>query len=837
MEFIKKISIFLDGDIHIPTPKVFKKIKIQEYPFIVLKVTPYKTSYTHSCFEKIMNTLSKYNKGFLERLEFNKETKEIIYHPNQSLCYEMLFTKDKISFFYVIPEIYKSIFINKIKYLLPDCDVSVEDDYIYEFKESTKQTYVLSKSWMFGLNTNEKLNLSDNLLILNKDLLGNNDKLLIQYLFNPLQEYKWKNKWQNYYNKYINTGIVNGSFNILDSLDLFVDFILGQIDMIINSIMMAIAGEEPIVNEENKNKLINELSNDTKHKVIYDGFRTNINLYIKTDNSIVKNNVLRNTGIIMKDIESDNSIKAGKAKFIKTSPTRKINKASSIILNTKECLQFIKTPSEEKMQEFDDVIDKINVKEIESPKELYDSDGILLGEVKRGNIYRQISFGNHLDSLSKPLIYLSPQEGGKSSFLRNYGIGALEQGHSIFAFDTIDGKTTRIIRDYLSKNFPEEKIIVLDFKSIKYAFPLLWNEISEIYLEKLKLARDKYERYQILEDFGSSIGKELERFVDIFQADDKGNRLTAAMRSTLSELTQLVYMNGGNFGMIKDCIWDSELRHRLLEQLDIPKNLPFAKNILRLDDEKMYTTTLRGIETRLDLILGNATLKKYFSLQSDKKLDFTKWANEGYCVLIQLPEELADVLVTFLVQKLWLAVKSSRYDMPEEDRPMTHLLIDEPNRFPTVMDLLKDHIIASRKWRLRFIFCIHSIDIFGRMINNLMSAGVSVIMLPTDGSNFYRVEKLYAPYDYGCLQEVEKLIAKCNGKFRYAAVSLHYRSVNYPMIVKLPLPVENRYRPFNREYINDLCGEKYGITQREYYENLFDECGENGGIDSDCVAI
>jgi len=416
-----------------------------------------------------------------------------------------------------------------------------------------------------------------------------------------------------------------------------------------------------------------------------------------------------------------------------------------------------------------------------------------------------------------------------------YGVEAVTRGDSIFAFDTIDGKTIQIIRDYLPKDFPEDKIIILDFRSNKYAFPLLWNELFDDFNSQLEESKDEFEHYQIMENFSDIMGNELIRFIDMFQAEDRQNRLTPNMRSYLVDLAQLVFMGGGNFGQIRDCLYDVGLRHRLLDKLNIPKHLPFYQNISRLDNEGDNSSTLRGIETRLNLIMENATLKKYFSIETDKKLDFAHWANNGYCVLIQIPEQFSDPIITFLVQKLWLAIKSSRYNMREEDRPQTHLLIDEPNRFPTIMNILNDHLIASRKWHLRFLFFIHNLGIFRGAGDNLKNAGTSFIMLPTSMFNFNQVSEFYSPMDFSAMKEVEKLISKSGGKRRYALTSIHYKNVWYPCVIRLPLPIEMRNKQINRSYINDRCAEKYGVSQREYYKTLF---GENRNEDKfDRVAI
>ena len=820
MEIVAKLTNAIDC---IPT-----KLKIEKYPYTVLKIIPYKTGYKAKDFDKVINTLSKYNNDFFERFELIKDTKTLVYHPQQSLCYEVLFTKNKITYYYAIPTIYKSLFINKVKFLLEKCDICEDEDYLQDFAEGYRQRYKLKQNWMFAINTDDKVNITDSLLVLNKDLQDENDKVLIQYMMQPLFDYQWKNKWDRRYKKYAEKGTVDEEFSILDGLDKVIDKGLYHIDMIINALMSAFCGDEPIDPNKEKINYIKDLAAETKHKSVYDGFKINLNVYYQVEDTLTRDNISRNIATIMLDLKGDNSLAPGKAKFIKK-VSREMK--GGFTLNSIEARQFINTPSEKMMQEFEDILDKVNVAELEMPKDLFKSQGILLGEMMRGSTYKQINFGRHANSKSKPLVYISPQEGGKTSFSIMYDISAIEDGDSVFAFDTIDGKTIANIRDYLPTNFPDEKIIVLDFANENYIFPLMWNEVSDVYYEKLQAARDKFEKYQVLEDFGSQISNELIRFIETFQMEDKNNRLTPAMKSTLSELAQLVFMTGGSFGDIKECLYNKKLRHDLIEKLGIPRHLPIARNILKLDDEATYTTTIRGIETRLNIILNNATLNKYFSVNDSKKLDFAYWANNGYCVLIKIPQNLADVLVTFLTQKLWLACTTSRYNMAEDERPHTHLTIDEPNRFPTIMDLLCDHIIASRKWHLRFLFFIHNMDIFRNMKENLRAAGTSFIMLPTTQYNFGAVAEFFQPYDYSALKEVEKLISKSNGKRRFALCSIHYQNANYPCVVRLPLPVEQRYKYVDRSYLNEKCAEQYGFSQRQYYERLFGEVVESEGKD------
>ncbi|MFA5557865.1 MAG: hypothetical protein WDA59_00170 [Methanofastidiosum sp.] len=792
------------------------KATIQKYPYIVLKIIPYKTSYTSKDFEKILNTISKYHNPFLKRFEIRDRI--LIYHPPQPFCYEVLFTHEKVTYSFAIPEVYKTLFVNKIRFILSNCDIVEVSDHLINFEQGIKQNFKYDKSWILSLNTNENINLNDNLIVLSKDLQAN-DKVLLQYVFQPMFDWDWKNNWQSKFLSYSQHGNIRSTQDIFGIIDCIFDFLLLQLDLFLNGLMCAVCGEESLSIKEEKVNFAKDLSDATKHKTLYDGFKTNINVYYRTNENITAGNISRNVATILKDVEGDNSLKLDKTKQVSNKQIQRVSK-NAFITSTKEAVQFIKTPGERTLKEYEDMLDKINIADIETPQELLNGDGIPLGELQKGSKFIPITFGTDVNSNNKPVVYLSPQEGGKSSFLRMYGVEAVSRGDSIFAFDTIDGKTIEIIRDYLPVDFPEEKIIILDFRNNQYAFPLMWNELFDDYKKQLQKAKDEFDHYQIMENFSDTIGSELVRFIDTFQAEDRQNRLTPNMRSYLVDLAQLVFMNGGNFGMIKDCLYDRTLRYKLLSNLKLPRHLSFCQNILKIDSEDS-STTFRGIETRLNLIMENATLKKYFSLNGGKKLDFAHWANNGYCVLIQIPEQFSDPIITFLVQKLWLAIKTSRYNIKEENRPNTKLLVDEPNRFQTIMNLLNDHLIASRKWHLQFLFFIHNINVFREARDNLKNAGTTFIMLPTSQFNFAQVSEFYAPMGFEAMKEVEKQISRSGGKRRFALVALHYKNVWYPCLVRLPIPIEQRNKYVDRKYLNEKCAKLYGVSQRDYYKTLF----------------
>lgn len=814
------------------------KIKIVPHDFSTLKIIPFKEGYPDDAIEKIINTFSKYTSNFFDRIEFIKSDRAIVYHKNQPISYEIHFSKDRITFLYAIPSIYKNVFINKLKFIFPSCSIQEIDDPIDNFKRSYRQRYEYKNHWFSSIGANNKTNISDSFMAIHKNITNDNEQILLQYLAKPIiNDAQWKTKWEHLYKKYSATGTLPTTLRIGGIIEKILDFVLNQMDAAYNAILTNVFCGSEYESNTGNSKITTNITDETKHKILGDGFKTKINLFVKSSDMLMVNNTVRDVNTIFKDIDGQDNglVPKGKTKIVKV-PYREI-KRSCDISNTKEVKQMLKLPSKEilKNDDWSKYMDIVNTVDIDIPKELFNPNYLQLGEIKKGSVYTPITFGNHPDSLSKPLVYIAPMGGGKGTFAQNYTISAVEKGHSVFLFDSIDGNNISMVRDRLSKTFPEEKIIVLDFENRDYILPLLWNEVSESYLKDMKNIKDRSMQYQLTTEFSNLIGSELVKFIDTLKADgSKDSKLTDAMVNVLTQLTQLVFMNNGTFSQVKECISDVGLRHKLLDQLKLPRSLPFVKNVLRIDNE--IEGTLKGVETRLNRLMENPTIQKYFSVQSDKKIDFGFWADNGYCVLINVPQtkfgNAINPIITFLVQKLWLTMLC-RKDIKEEKRNQCHLILDEPNTYPAVMDLLCENIVAGRKWKLRFVFMIHNFGIFRNMQENLKSSGASfMIVPPTSPMNHSVIANFFDPFGIAELNEAQRLIAKYNGKLRFAMCSIHYQNANYPCIVKLPIPPKDRYPLIDRSYLNAKYSMEYGVSEKDYYANFFDD-EDFDDVDSD----
>jgi type IV secretory pathway TraG/TraD family ATPase VirD4 len=128
----------------------------------------------------------------------------------------------------------------------------------------------------------------------------------------------------------------------------------------------------------------------------------------------------------------------------------------------------------------------------------------------------------------------------------------------------------------------------------------------------------------------------------------------------------------------------------------------------QLDDNKDKLTGTKanyisGIMDRLKALLDNEYVANCLLQTPSKENNFRKWADEGYFVGIRVPKDKlldgeTDLLVTYIVSKLWLSVLS-RDNIHKDERKPCMLILDEPHQFPTVFKELYSIIREMRKWR------------------------------------------------------------------------------------------------------------------------------------------
>lgn len=814
---------------------VNKVFTIKKNTNIILQIIPDNKISNGLKINNLVNSLhTTLYSSLMDRVDIrNRE-----YSGSNCFSYEIYMEQGKFNFSLVVPEQYKENVIGKIKTVWQHAKVDqLLDDYVKNISISTSQYAEIDQKERYfkSLAINHNSNAPIPAILGISRELGEKDKILIQVTLKPISDY-WHDLAREDRDKFRKgIEIEKTSSLFMKAFEFGIKIIEG-----IFSLFDTLFGVK--VEDKKPSNVRYFLTQSSTNKLTEHGFEGVFRIICDSQNPIQREQLIRSTCNAFTELDGDNKLKIKEPVISFQSSIRPMNKKyygyvqergtgkiyNNNIYSVSEVSQILQMPTKEWQEQYRIV--NVDSHEIAMPEDLFNLNSIMLGELLYAGAYRNMGFGTHPDSLAKPLILFTEMGGGKTTFLINYALSAIELGHSIFAFDTTDGKTMKHIRDYLPKNFPKEKIIVLDFRDYKYIFPLAWNELMDIFDNQMKNIDDEYERYALVDRFGSSLSKELTRFIDTLQMDYKDQSLTPNMRSVLNTIAQLVFMNKGNFSMIKDCLSNEELRHRLLDNLKLPEGMPFVQDILKIDQVKEDNITIRGIETRLNLILENNELKKYFSTDAAKSLDFAKWANDGYCVLIRVPQENSNILVTFLVQKLWLAKTTSLYYVEESKRPHTHLLIDEPHRFKTVMDIINDQLVESRKWHLRFVFCVHNMDVFGRARKNLTSAGCSFIVPPTTEDNFNTVAEFFKPMDIEEMEKVKQLTSQAQGKRRYAYCSIDYNMTHYPCIIRMPLPAEERFKFIDRADVNEECGARYGITIKEYYQSIL---GLNDNIQSD----
>jgi predicted transcriptional regulator len=770
-------------------------INIVEDPLIFLKIIPDKSIQKNGRkIEQIVDSLYQIYKPFFQRIQFRKGG--IIYKKPDYATYAIFYTEKSIEFILGIPSMWENFITQRIYSVFPNCTVQSCNDYLEEFElEKTIEVNFGQKEHFFkSIATDYRENAPiSSLLSVHKDI-SKNDKLLFEIILKPLDGY-WKEEAERVRKKYLNGELEEQSDGIIDfifkKLLKIIDIFFSAIDLIL---------ELNIENKDNDiNKRINrsDLNFNSNQKIAYNGFQSQIRVLSQSNDSIKREMNAKSIEIALSDISGDNELIIKKIKKDLKAINRKQNPLlakinGKIIFSSKEIGQFFQMPTAHLQEEYP-VVESIDTREIELPKQLF-QNGIIIGETKYKGIIKKVSWNTKdRDVATLPKTIFGMQGSGKTEYQANFAIDALNKKHSVFVLDGIKNcELSTKIRNYA----PIEKIIELDFGNAEFTIPLFWNEVRY----KIQEANNTMEKFQI----ANHVTKQLMLFLDSF-VDETTQKLTPRMKRYLNAAGLIAFsqINTTMLDVLK-ILTDYDVRHNFIKNSGLSDKSKVVKDLKMLDDVKTEGTKInevKGIIDRLDILLGDYVLSAIFSTKSKKELDFIKFMNEGYLVLCKMPQinlsdGTIDTLITFLMSKIWLAAI-----MRGDNKRITHVIVDEIHRYPTAVKIL-DNIREMRKYNLSYFFSAHQPQDFKKLLPTLKSAGSSYMLLNTSIDNLKYFEQEIKPFTIEECLETKKYHAKC---------IINYDKEYCVFDAKMPLPIQQTYKYKNREYIKDNCIKEYGV--------------------------
>ena len=748
------------------------------------------------------------HKNLFSRINF----KEKKVSPQSQIVYEILFTKENISFYYIIPDELKELATNELNVCYPNATFKfkndnyridksngalnlVKENHMIDIKDAIE--FELEQHSFLSLKTDSRVEYPLNSLLETSKVLKTNEKVLIQYILVPeepsistdfeeaIKEFNLENKITTKY-KLDKEKIVKGGLKLAYGC-------IAEV-MDIASLVFTNQEYERINLDELDNNVLfrNGLSQNTKDKSSSLCYNTSIRIATNSNRSDL---ILKLFQRAFNSLEGDNRLiirKVKKNELIQATKERKtIDKISGDVLDTKELAQLMQLPTKYYQQEYK--IKNIETREINIPP-IFTSKGLQIGwTIYKGNRIPLFFPLNDLDSLCQCWVSIGKMGSGKTTCGENTAIQLLRNDISVFAIDVADGGLIDNIEKGLPKNF--NKIIDLDFGDTDNPISLTWSECTS--------NGDK--------TIETKLASQLKNFLNKLARNDN-QKLSSRMERFLGAAAKAVFKNPtANLYDVVLCLTDRPFRDKLIKDNNIEGRLKWT--LEQLNDDNSETGTkdsyVSGIMDRLEALLDNEFAANCLLQEANLDIDFRKWADEGYFVGIRVPkdtllDDTTDLLVTYIVSKLWLAILT-RSNIPKEKRKPCILILDEPHQFPTVLTELHSIIREMRKWRFGIFILAHEFGDFKNMKTLLKSAGTNYFIYSTSKETYKELLEELEPFT---LEEMIKT------PWHNAIVNMRYKEENICVMTEMlkPLPTTKEYKREN------ICGRTSEKVQDEIFK-------------------
>ncbi len=583
-------------------------------------------------------------------------------------------------------------------------------------------------------------------------------------------------------------------------------------------------------------QILADLTPESKRKQTADVLKVSLRAAVQSPHAQRRAQSLDNLCTAWHDLDADNELVSTRV------PSRRINvflqaiedqqpfrsRSTSMRMTTDEVGKVLQLPGDELQKAYPE-INAIRKKEVSMSGELFqDVPGIAIGQVTEKGITRTAKIPlvaydgarekDVNDALCTPTFAFGKQGTGKTD-----GTGAgqaldmIAAGNTAFLIDTADGQVAKTLTDALQADYPEEKLIFLDFRNVKRAIPLTYADVSETVIG----SGDDAELAEL--QMTTRLTSHLQEFLNRQSATGE---LTDRMRRYFVSAAKATR---GRPMYIELALESSAYRAELLEDPFVQSQPDVVADLLSLQ-EKSENGTDRAIVTpileRLKTISRNPFLANVF-LSEDRRddsgnllLNFRRYADNpeggyGYCVIAICDKDTygpdgQELICSTVQSKIFLAAYS-RIDQDQSERKPFISVTDEPHRFirgGAAKRLYSDAAVELRKYRCRVLMLAHSPEQLGEVWDSFSSGGTQIIAYKSENMRDYaKISRQLVPYDaeyvYQHLPEKWEAVCKLRLPSGKESPAFFAKMAPPPTFVK------------DRSKRREECGEIFGYHWKE----------------------
>lgn len=685
--------------------KLSKYFEIKRAEYTTIQLIPTKSNRNNTT----SNIALLINKMFLNLTDIIRiENKKLVITSNMKASYYVHITKEETKFYFIVPTIHLNIFKTKFAATWKNVEMKEVEGLPIDLNQHTKYQLRYKYNDALSLDVDKKNNdlLNSNMSIL--EVLDTNEGIGILYNFIPTGERAinyFRVLYKDIITRYKNGENLKKNKNIWDLFIMACKFILGIVEDLLSSLSK---------NTQSRTIGIKKrISPCTERKFDTDICQTQIIVVGKSDSKEKEKNLCKNICNTFKSISDDNELNYKKIRKDINIKQVQINNVAINNTSVDECNNFIALPGAELINQYKSIKHN-STKENPVPEEL--KEGIVnLGEVKYKDNKLCAYLSNEESLQSLPLAIMGGSRSGKSTFSINMCKNIIDANEGLIVIDYI--KNTELAESV--KNItPKEKLIELDLSNPNMVKSLAYNELKIVqgmdYNKVLKLSR--MQTNNILQ------------LVNTINTDEK--QLSSKMRKYLGAAARVGFCFPDT--SMKDIIKILQshiIRHRYIDNLDARLKESLDDSIIALEELDDYDkgtkdrapeicgtkdNKIEGIIDRIDLLRENLVIDSMLSKDPAENINIVDVMEKGKVLLIRMrdidfDDEISiDILTTFFIQKIWIALKirGTMHDLPRR----CTVLIDEIFQAPTAQKLLTKHFVQSAKFGLKYVLTLHYMD-------------------------------------------------------------------------------------------------------------------------------
>jgi hypothetical protein len=687
------------------------------------------------------------------------------------IVYEILISKEDVSFYLSYDDELHENISTELNICWANATFKKSNEF-FLLNGVTKELE-LSEHYFLSLRTDMRGEFPLSNILETQNLLRNNEKILIRLELTPVS-YTWYREVEECIKNFEKGRIPSKTLfdkkeMSLKTIDLALDIFYTGLDFI-NGMFSEEEIEHERISQNRYTKLLrNGLSQDTKEKSKYNGYKTRFIITVGNSNR---------SDILFRNIYKAFNSMSGDNRFMLVNTSNYKN-----ILSSKELCQIMQMPTKHYQNTYR--INKIDNREVDIPSELLNS-GILIGTATLKGKSFKTYYAKDINVRSLAKILIGVQGAGKTSATENFVVNSYKYGDANVVIDYIqDNELSKGIEQHI----PDKDLVIIDASDMN-------NVLSLAYIEAYNLLKDNpstWERKRI----ANLLTSQLEYFLNSISGKYVSD-LTPRMQRYLYACAMAVFIHPNKtIGDVIECLRNWQTRNEYIRLAKysgcFDTDLEIFADLDELHDREDRTgkiigtreDLIKGIIDRITILKKNIYIREMLNAPINNSQDFIKYIKEGKTVLIRIPQtifpdmSIRDTLATYFVSRLWLAVQLREQS---KNVRLCHLVVDEVHQITTCADFIKNHVNEFRRHRLGSFFTVHYLKQFGNLLDAIKSSGASYsILAGTEKENIKMLEQEIKPFTIDEVMALKKF---------HALNVINYGNQYCRFITKLPKPLK-----------------------------------------------